>query len=367
MYMSMKAIEFKQGDRRMFVAVTDPVSVVKVTEWPEEWNPLGKQAHGNRRISKPHREGIVRYLKEVPNFIIGAITLYTKDDDFEFVPDDDAAAGISPGELRLKLSARFDIGDGQHRVAAYTDIIATHKDDGHPSFDRISASGQPIVVVVEDDGLRRAQDFADLQKNVKPPSGSLGMSMDRRVLVNSFVTDLVQTTGLDLFAEGKRVEFLVDSPGKYSQKVMSFKTLRYFAGTMAIGAGSRTAKGWQASVNAAINGAKGKITLDAYREFFDEFEEAYRPLLDGKEKPEEFRARTYLTAASFLYAAGLAAWKLGFPKRPQSIGKKIASVDWERSGNLFVGTLVNPENGKVMSGRVAWEGAADAIYKATKA
>ena len=58
--------------------------------------------------------------------------------------------------------------------------MARHAEDGDPVLERLRASGQPAVVVIDDEPLNRAQDFTDLQKNAKPPSSSIALSMDRR-------------------------------------------------------------------------------------------------------------------------------------------------------------------------------------------
>ena len=124
-------------------------------------------------------------------------------------------------------------------------MIKAHDEEGDAVIDRLRLAGQPAVIVIDDNPLHRAQDFTDLQRNVKPPTGSLGLSMDRRQPVNRFVVELVQRADIPIFSQGERVEFLKDSPGKLSAKLFSFKTVRYITGTALVGVGQRTIVGWE--------------------------------------------------------------------------------------------------------------------------
>ena len=176
---------------------------------------------------------------------IPATRSLNRDEDWE-------GDAVAPGKLTLTYGAEFDVGDGQHRIGAISDVLKAHDEEGDPVIERLRNSGQPAVVVIDDDHLNRAQDFTDLQRNVKPPTGSLGMSMDRRQPINRFLVELVQKRELPIFDGGSRVEFLKDSPGKLSNKLFSFKTVRYITGTAMIGVGQRTTTGWEKAANEAV-------------------------------------------------------------------------------------------------------------------
>ena len=95
--------------------------------------------------------------------------------------------------------------------------------------------------MIDDSPLNRAQDFTDLQRNAKPPSASIGLSMDRHQPINRLLIALVQdATAIPPFKGGDRIEFLKDSPGKLSTKLFSYKTVRYLSGTVLIGTSQRT-------------------------------------------------------------------------------------------------------------------------------
>src|SRR5262249_53370560 len=156
------------------------LALVRMVNRPDTWNPLGAQPHGNRPQDKTHRAGIAEYLEHEEEFVLGAVVLYANPRDATFEPDEEwAESPVARGMLTLSIGAEFDVGDGQHRIGALSDVIKAHDEEGDPVIERLRHAGQPAVVVIDDSPLHRAQDFTDLQRNVKPPAGSLAMSMDR--------------------------------------------------------------------------------------------------------------------------------------------------------------------------------------------
>ena len=381
MPLTLPGISYRQGGRQMVVTALSPIELVKTVTRPDTWNPLGKQPHGNRPQDKGHREGIAQYLEEEENFVLGAVVLYASPRDAEFEPHDGAANGsVQVGTLKLNIGADFDVGDGQHRIGAYSDVMA-RREDGDPVFERLRASGQPAVVVIDDKPLNRAQDFTDLQKNAKPPSSSIALSMDRRQPINRLLVELVQDAALPVFDGGARVEFLKDSPAKFSAKLLSFKTVRYMSGTALIGTGQRSTRGWDKAVNALVG-----EHLDESREALVDFWRAFgalppiAPIIDGESTPAKLRAETLLGAAGVLYAVSAATHAAS--EDGMSLGGAIAAlggVSFARPAapadeavlttedSIFVGTLIDPETAKVGSGRPAWEAAAEHLLAAITA
>lgn len=381
MLVTLPGIAYRQGNRQMVVTALDPISLVKTVTRPDRWNPLGKQPHGNRPQDKGHREGIAQYLEEEENFVLGAVVLYASPRDAVFEPDEDGADGvIQPGTLKLQVGAEFDVGDGQHRIGAYSDVMARHDEDGDPIRERLRASGQPAVVVVDDEPLHRAQDFTDLQRNAKPPSNSIALSMDRRQPVNRMLIELVQDPALPVFDGGDRVEFLKDSPGKLSAKMYSFNTIRYMSGTALIGTAQRSTRGWDKAVNTLIDDHPEEsraALLDFWRAFG-----ALPPIaaiIDSESTPAKLREETLLGAAGVLYALAAAAHTAS--EDGVGLGEAVSAlegVSFARpaappedtpltlNDSIFVGTLIDAETAKVGSGRPAWEAAAEHLLAAMK-
>lgn len=385
MQISTPAIRFTQGERVMYISAAPAGDVVNLTKTPEDWNPLAPQAHGNRPVDKKHVEGIATYLEKESNPVIGAFVLYCGADSVDFVPSSDAALdGIQPGVLSMKPSAMYDIGDGRHRRDAEAAVIRSHAEDEESEvFARVMSMGQPFILIPEDDGRRRAQDYADLQVNVKPPTGSLGMSMDRRQPFNQFmVEDVVVHPSVDLFEGGQRIEFLKDSPGKNSSKWTSFKTVRYMTGTLLTGVSERSTVRWNRAVDESVMGTEKAASLAGAVEFFGGIGRLpdLAQVMSGKTTMADLRAATLLTSANVMYALAYACY-LGLTHSGKSYAESLAdlakSVDFSRParrpteddplktsepGGYFAGTLIDADTGRVSSGRPAWEGAGKRLF-----
>ena len=380
MRLQLDGIAYKQGGRQMVVTAMDPSSLVKMVRQPDTWDPLGKQPHGNRPRDKKHQAGIAEYLEAEEDFVLGAVVLYASPRDATFEPNDEHAEDEipCPGTLLLNYGAQFDVGDGQHRIAAYADVMGRHDEDNDRVHVRLRSSGQPVVIVIDDSPLHRAQDFTDLQRNAKPPTGSLGMSMDRRQAINRFCVALIQGK-VPIFDEGERVEFLKDSPGKLSAKLFSFKTVRYVTGTALNGVGERSTKAWESAANTAVD-SNGKA-MEEMTQLWGGLGAipGFKRVISGKGSAAELREKTRLTSAGVLYAMAFATYR-AHTKDGLAYGdaaKALASVDFDRpvrkpteqtpltkKETPFAGTLVDPATGKIGSGRPSWEAAALDLHQA---
>ncbi|MFG3147210.1 DNA sulfur modification protein DndB [Streptomyces sp. NPDC048243] len=381
MELRLPGIGYKQGTREMVVTAMDPTALVKTVAEPEHWNPVGQQPHGNRPVDKQHRKGIAEYLAAETNFVLNSVVLYAKPQEARFeVAETDQEKAVRPGTLVLHYGAQFDVGDGQHRIAAYSDVMKQHPDEEDPVRIRMRKSGQPVVVVIDANPLHRAQDFTDLQRNTKPQTASLAMSMDRRQAINRLLIELVQDPALPIFGQNSnRVEFFSDSPGKFSAKLFSFKTIRYLSGTVLIGVGQRSTAGWDSAVNAQVShdqaaaSARLRDLWEAMGEWSDIDE-----IISGARTTADLREKTYLASSGVLYAIAYAVHKAhydhGIPLRaavervgtvsfarvkPEEDASSGEIIPLTRKDTIFAGTLVDPDTGKVGSGRPAWEAASE--------
>lgn len=384
MEFQLPGIGYKQGSREMVVTAMDPIALVKAVAPPEQWNPVGEQPHGNRPVDKPHRRRIASYLADEENFVLNSVVLYAKPQEARFRPDQGyEESPVQPGTLYLNYGAQFDVGDGQHRIAAYSDVMQAHQEEEDPVRLRMRASGQPTVIVIDGNPLHRAQDFTDLQRNTKAQTTSLAMSMDRRQAINRLLIEMVQDPALPIFGGGaSRVEFFNESPGKYSSKLFSFKTIRYLSGTVLIGVAQRTTAGWDSAVNAEVEkdptGAEKLL-----RELWIGLGELpwISEVIAGGKTTAELRAHTYLGSAGVQYAIAYAV-HLAVVEHHVSVGTalaRLASVEFARplvsedgrplstpvkkTDTIFAGTLVDADTGKVGSGRPAWEAAGDDLLE----
>ncbi|MGG7607928.1 DNA sulfur modification protein DndB [Streptomyces sp. ZG43] len=384
MELQLPGIGYRQGNRLMVTTAMDPVALVKTVAQPDPWNPVGTQPHGNRPQDKAHRKGIAEYLESEEQFVLGAVVLYAKKTEARFEPEPGKEErAVMPGTLYLNYGAQFDVGDGQHRIGAYSDVIQAHSEDDDPVMKRLRSSGQPLVVVIDDNPLHRAQDFTDLQRNAKPPSASIGLSMDRRQPINRLMIQLVQWPELRIFGkEADRVEFFKDSPGKLSAKLFSFKTIRYLGGTALIGVSQRATKTWDKAVNEYVEAyadeARQKLT-DLWSGFATWPDIAQ--VLSGNRTAADMREKTYLASSGVLYSIAYAVYMASTEHKipVKDAMARLSGVKYTRPGTPkpgelltaedtpFAGTLVDPESGKVGSGRPAWEAAAEVLLQHIRA
>jgi DGQHR domain-containing protein len=385
MRLELPGVGYVQGRRRMVVTAMEPLALVRMVNRPDTWNPLGKQPHGNRPQDKAHRAGIAEYLENEEEWVLGAVVLYASPRDAHFEPDEGSEGSpVASGHLTLTYGAEFDVGDGQHRIGAISDVIKAHDEEGDAVLERLRTSGQPAVIVIDDEPLHRAQDFTDLQRNVKAPSGSIAMSMDRRQPINRFIVELIQDPELDIFEGGNRVEFLKDSPGKLSTKLFSFKTVRYITGTALIGVTQRTASRWEKAANAVVQAERATAMAEAV-ELWKGVSTlpGIADVIAGKLTPAKLREQSLITAAGIEYAiayalhlahadgvsfgdAARALGKINFDRpRPDPETPRPSEEDPITSDeSIFAGNLIDPNTGKVGSGRPAWEAAGEALHKA---
>jgi DGQHR domain-containing protein len=371
----------------MVVTAMNPDALVKAVHKPDEWNPLGSQAHGNRKVNKPHVAGISEYLETEEHFVIGAVVLYADPSEARVTADpgqDDRP--VQTGTLHLEYGAQFDVGDGQHRIAGYDEAIRHRGGDrSDPVIVRLHNSGQPVIVVIDGNPLHRAQDFTDLQKNSKPITSSLANSMDRRQRINRLLIRLIQDTeAVPVFEGGARIEFQSDTPGKYSANWVSYKTLRYVSG-LVLGVNARTVKGWDAAVNALVEADEAGVR-DTLVEFWAGLGKLapLAAVADGESKTTmaDMRAGTYLASAGALAAIGWAAHLVTEDLAPGRQGEAgwtmdgfidaLSHIDFARAkgsgpdgkvteaDTILAGTVVD-EAGRISGAQSAFEAAAEKI------
>ncbi|MFI8301929.1 DNA sulfur modification protein DndB [Streptomyces sp. NPDC085927] len=365
-YTPYPAIWYRMGNREMAVTAMTPVAYNSVVGPREAWDPLSGTGT-NRKEDKNHRRAIAQYVADTPDYVLNSLLVYVGAQDAKFVPDRSlpADAPIKPGVLYLRPGATLKVGDGGHRTDAYGDVISAHKPLNDEVFQRLSTSGQPIVVVLDDDQFRRAQDFTDLQRNAKPLNASIGQSMDRRQSINRIlIEDVIKRDDIPIFGVGRKVEFLSDTPGKLSAKTMGYKTLRYASGTLLIGTSVRDARGWDASVELEIasDEARAITSIVDFWKGFSQLPDFVSALSAPARGIELLRSKTWLLSANLIYAAAAATHAVTSEEIPEcdipTAMKALQSFDFSRGESTpLIGTLVDPDTGKSVTGRTAWEGA----------
>lgn len=373
MDLSFPAIRLKMGDREMFAATAEAPSLVQLAAKPNEWNPLATTPHGNRVRSKDHVRGIVDYLLEEEHPILGAIVLYAQPEDIRVVPLDVNGGGGELVTLHMRVGAKFDIGDGQHRVAALADAleVVSERDDDDPLKERLERFTVPLLINPDADSIRRAQDFTDLQRNSKAPAGSLGASMDRRHPINRFTLDLAKAVAL--FKDGHRIEYHKDTLGKLSTRLYTFQAYRQ--GVMfLLGAGNeRSRVGVERAADRALEG-RYEQEFERVKGIFEACQErlpGWKELHDGTLEVPDFRERYIHSTAAAYYALCLGLYKA----EQQGVAleqavEALAGIDWQRptGPSFWDGSLIvvqeqpgGSEKRKMSAGRTAYEEAGERL------
>jgi len=167
---TLPAIRGIQAGREYFVSMCPLNLVAKILKF--ETDELNPELRAQRILNKSRVPEIARYITNNPdNYVFSAITA-SIDGDVKFTAINNTPEGQRNGLLRIDMSSRIIVNDGQHRRAAIK--MAIEQDS--------SLSNESIAVVFFiDRGLERSQQmFADLNRHAIRPSRSLGLLYDHR-------------------------------------------------------------------------------------------------------------------------------------------------------------------------------------------
>lgn len=168
---SFAAIRGIQAGSEYYVIMVPLKLVSKIFEFDSEELPADLRAQ--RVLSKARVPQIANYISENFEAYTLSSLCASVDGDMEFVPASETNDDFrNVGQLKLSMSARILLNDGQHRRAAIQEALKTR-----PAIENERIS----IVLFVDQGLENSQQmFADLNKNAVRPSNSLNVLYDRR-------------------------------------------------------------------------------------------------------------------------------------------------------------------------------------------
>ncbi|MEN8950633.1 DNA sulfur modification protein DndB [Planktotalea arctica] len=169
-FYNFAAIRGVQAGSEYYVIMVPLKMVPKIFEFDSHDLPADLRAQ--RVLSNVRVPQIASYLSEhFEEYILSSLCA-SVDGELEFSPANESLQFRNVGELRMSMTARIILNDGQHRRAAIEEALKTR-----PKLENETIS----VVLFVDEGLERCQQmFADLNKNAVRPSGSLNVLYDRR-------------------------------------------------------------------------------------------------------------------------------------------------------------------------------------------
>ena len=164
------AIRGIQAQREYYVSMCPMRLLPRLFQFDED--ELAPELRAQRHLNKSRLPELSRYITEnADNYVFSAITV-SIDSEVMFEQMDGNGNDSRIGLLRVPMSARFIINDGQHRRAAIEHALHERSDLGDETI---------AVVFFMDKGLERCQQmFADLNRYAVRPSKSLGILYDYR-------------------------------------------------------------------------------------------------------------------------------------------------------------------------------------------
>lgn len=164
------AIRGIQAKREYYVSMCPLRLIPRMFLFNEE--ELVPELRAQRTLNKNRLPELSRYIvSNRGNYVFSAITA-SVDAQMTFEPFGSAKDEKKVGLLKIPMSARFIINDGQHRRAAIEIALREQPDLADETI---------AVVLFQDIGLERCQQmFADLNRYAIRPSKSLGLLYDHR-------------------------------------------------------------------------------------------------------------------------------------------------------------------------------------------
>ena len=159
-----------QAGREYYVSMCPLHLIPKIFLFNEE--EVTPDLRAQRVLNKARVPQLARYILDNPqSYIFSALTA-SIDGAVKFEGFGLAGAGDRVGTLRIPMSARFLINDGQHRRAAIETAVRENPDLAHETI---------AVVFFLDIGLKRCQQmFADLNRYSVRATRSMGILYDHR-------------------------------------------------------------------------------------------------------------------------------------------------------------------------------------------
>lgn len=180
------AIRGIQAQREYYVSMCPMRLLPKLFLFDEE--ELVPELRAQRQLNKARLPELSRYITEnADNYVFSAITVSIDAGvTFEQLTMEGDAGRI--GMLRIPMSARFIINDGQHRRAAIDRALREKPELGDETI---------AVVFFLDIGLARCQQmFADLNRYAIRPSKSLGILYDYRDVTARLAKSLISKSSI---------------------------------------------------------------------------------------------------------------------------------------------------------------------------
>ncbi|MDQ6423050.1 DNA sulfur modification protein DndB [Paenibacillus sp. LHD-117] len=314
MYYTFPTIRGIQARREYYITMCPLKLIPRIFLFNEE--DIEPDVRSQRVLNKSRVPEIAEYLvNNSEDYVFSAITA-SIDGLVDFVPFSDNPQNYNIGYIKVPMSSRIVINDGQHRRAAIDAALKKKPEIGDETIS---------VVFFIDEGLKRSQQmFADLNRYAIRPSGSINILYDHRDPVAEI--SRVLSTELFLFKGLTEVE----------RSTISNRSTKLF-----------TLSGLYRATNELINSCIDKpyeelkvLSFEYWTEVGKHIKE-WNSVKEGIVKASELR-RDYINAhAITLVALGKAGCSLikEFPLSWKEELVRLNSVDWHRGNKYWEGRV----------------------------
>lgn len=302
------AIRGIQAQREYYVSMCPMRLLPKLFQFDED--ELAPELRAQRQLNRARIPELSRYITEnVDNYVFSAITV-SIDADIAFAPFAGEGEANRIGILKIPMSARFIINDGQHRRAAIDQAIRNHPELGDETI---------AVVFFLDKGLERCQQmFADLNRYAIRPSPSLSILYDYRDETAQLAKSLIAAS--DIFRDV--VELEKTSLAPRSRRLFTLSAIYHATNELLVGLPETTPE------------ETARLALDFWESIAGQFDEWGR-VRSGDLTAGEVRTDFIHTHGVVLQALARAGRAL-IIKYPKTWKQKIAdlkSIDWRRANS----------------------------------
>lgn len=302
------AIRGIQAQREYYISMCPMRLLPKLFQFDEE--ELAPELRAQRQLNRARVPDLARYITDnVDNYVFSAITV-SIDADIAFEQTGEEGEASRIGLLRIPMSARFIINDGQHRRAAIDIALRNKPELGDETI---------AVVFFMDKGLERCQQmFADLNRHAIRPSKSLGILYDYRDEAARLAKTLIASS--DIFRDVVELEKTNLAPR--SRRLFTLSAI-YHATNELISGFSETEP--EETARLALE------FWEAVAGQMDEWERVKRGDLTAGEVRADF-IHTYGVTLQALARAGRALIQR-YPKHWQKKLRLLKEIDWRRANS----------------------------------
>lgn len=321
-YYEFPAVRGMQAAREFYIAMVPLKMIPRLFPADEEYLP--PEFRAQRRLNESRIPVISRYILNNRDSYVFSALAASIDGSFSFAP---MAGSEELGTLKVDMSARFVINDGQHRKAAILQALREDESLGEETIP---------VVLFADKGLARSQQiFTDLNKNAVKTSNSISELYDSRDQIAVVTRKVIsQIPFLDAYTDKEK-----DNLGKFSSRLFTLNT--FYQANREILGGRR-----------AVVDERSERFLLQYWTLVSRHMSEWRELERREITKKDLRENYICTQGIVIRALGRLGQDLFRQERTEAEMEEclaaLEGINWQRSADCWMQRAVRP-NGRIIT------------------